>query len=58
MPRIDKASRRDSKRDSRKASRPSGRAFLHTLDRVAAERDRDSRNRSERREARMVKVEA
>jgi len=40
MPKVDKANRRDARRFDRRHNRPTSRAFLHTLDRLAAQRDR------------------
>ena len=40
MPKIDKANRRDARRSKRRHSLTTSRTFLHTLDRLAAERDR------------------
>ena len=40
MPKIDKAHRRDARRTKRRHSLTTSRAFLHTLDRLAAQRDR------------------
>lgn len=40
MPKIDKAQRREARRFDRRHNRTTSRAFLHTLDRLAAERDR------------------
>jgi len=40
MPSADKATRRDQRRFKARHTKTTSRAFLHTLDRLAAERDR------------------
>lgn len=44
-----KSERRDAQRDKTRHNRPTSRAFLHTLDRLSAERDRATARRAERR---------
>jgi hypothetical protein len=43
MPKTDKATRRDKQRHKARTTTRTSRAFLHTLDRLAAERDRQKR---------------
>jgi len=45
MPKIDKAKRRDAQRAQKRFNSTTSRAFLHTLDRLSAERDRAKRKR-------------
>jgi len=44
-----KSEKREAQRNKRRNTPSTSRAFLHTLDRLAAERDRDRRVRAERR---------